>query len=206
MKQILRVSTSQEETEFLQKAGLKEREIIGFFPVDRADCACQAGIKDLNIKFSTMRPDEARAYKLKHKTFQCPVDSKKLKQFDIVCNNCDSLLGKCYASDESLSDWVDLHYYCKSILVLQKRETGEIDKKGKKVLETIEASYWQGALAVNISPIDQKLGFECACGEDTRDFRANQSLPDIVKVKKIKESSKGRSFNEKDSKFIARAS
>jgi len=80
------------------------------------------------------------------------------KKFFINCTRCGEKVGYCWANNEALEEWVDLHYIC------------WYDKKS-----------WHGAMAVNVSRIDGSLGFECACGEDTRDFRGNRTLPPIQK-------------------------
>lgn len=184
MKKVYRVAASQEEATILKATNSKTRQIMSFFPADRHDCECQPVIKDLALQFSQMPPNQVRSTKEKlGGIYNCPANLKKgLKKFEVTCKNCGALLAKCFASDKTLSDWVDLHYI----------STSEWTKDG---------TFWQGALTVNISPIDGKLGFECACGEDTRDFRGKNDLTKEDRDKRVKDAMVGRDLGKSDSRF-----
>lgn len=115
----------------------------------------------------------------KFKYVECPkVKSLKWKKYKVQCSNCGADIAELYAKDATLSEWYDLHYLCEH-------------NKLK----------WSGCLAVNISPIDGRLGFECACGNDTRDFRSNTTLKSKDLVKKLEETEKGKDFGKVDSQF-----
>lgn len=107
-------------------------------------------------------------------------DKGNRKKFSINCTRCGEKVAYCFANNEALEDWVDLHYIC------------WYDKKS-----------WHGAMAVNISRIDGSLGFECACGEDTRDFRGNRTMPPIQKQLMVEYGMAHREFGKPTSKFIA---
>lgn len=104
----------------------------------------------------------------------------KRQKFFITCVRCGEQVGYCYANNEALEGWCDLHYIC------------WYDKKS-----------WHGCMAVNVSPTDESLGFECACGEDTRDFRDNKNLPPIQKRLMIEYGQQHRDFGKKTSRFLA---
>lgn len=142
-------------------SGLRKAEqIVSKIPVDKHDCLCS-------------KLTENKLYTT------CPRSSEYgMRKYQILCDNCGDSVAFIYATDESLTDWCDLHYTCFN-----------------------DGKYWHGCMSVNISPIDQSLGFECSCGQDTRDFRANNTLPNNVLIKIIERNSKGREFNKKDSKF-----
>lgn len=106
--------------------------------------------------------------------------SKGYEKYTITCVNCGDVVAFVWAKDGTLRDWCDLHYIC------------EHDK-----------NTWYGCMAVNVSPIDGQLGFECACGEDTRDYRANQNLPRVTKQLMMEYSNKHRGFGHKDAAFVA---
>lgn len=110
---------------------------------------------------------------------ECNHHHEYYNQYEIICNNCNNVVANCWSSDGSLSDYFDLHYVC--------------ENNGKN---------WRGAMSLNISPIDGKLGIECACGQDTRDFRANNTLPLKEKNQRIIEGLKGREFGKGNSKFL----
>ena len=98
----------------------------------------------------------------------CPKDKTGYKQYEVKCK-CGNDIAVLWAKDETLTEWCDLHYLC------------EHNKKT-----------WKGCMAVNISPIDLTLGFECTCGNDTRDFSANTTLSPKDKENKIKENKKNK--------------
>lgn len=114
----------------------------------------------------------------KFKYIECPKVRLNWKKYKVKCSNCNSDIAELYAKDDTLTEWYDLHYLC------------EHDDKD-----------WSGCMAVNISPIDGKLGFECACGNDTRDFRANSTLKTKDLNKKLEQTQKGKEFGKIDSQF-----
>jgi len=112
---------------------------------------------------------------------ECPrTKERNMKPYKIVCGDCGSDIAYIYATDEKLTDWCDLHYTCIKI-----------------------KNHWNGCMTVNISPIDGTIGFECSCGNDTRDYRANSTLPPHI-IKEIWDKNlQGREFGTKQSKFKA---
>jgi len=75
-------------------------------------------------------------------------------------------------------------------------------KKVKKKIKDHE-HLWHGCYGSHISPVTEQLCFECTCGQDTRDFRANMTLP-ALKAFEIEEKNKvGREFGKSNSKFKA---
>jgi hypothetical protein len=140
-------------------------------PVDRYDCECRQEI-------ALRKRDE------KKRRIDCPRRLEpELKQYKVFCKNCDAQVGTIHASNKYLDDWANLHYYCEA-----KKDANGFHE-------------WVGCMAVNISPIDQKLGFECSCGQDTRDFRANTTIPPAILNNLIEENMKGRDFGKVNSKF-----
>lgn len=109
----------------------------------------------------------------------CPHGKSGYKEYAIFCAKCKSKVGEVWATSLMMEDWFDLHYY-----------------------SWHDNKLWHGAVGLNLSPIDQNVGFECACGNDSRDFRANQTLKGESLVKKITETSQGREWGRKNSKFI----
>jgi hypothetical protein len=111
-------------------------------------------------------------------TYHCPHDPAGYKKYIVTCANCGEKVGEVMSTDEKLSDWYDFHYY------------SWYDKKE-----------WHGAFGINISPLDANLGIECCCGQDTRDFRPNQTLAGAVRFYKISETMQGREWGKALSKF-----
>jgi hypothetical protein len=109
-------------------------------------------------------------------------DKGNRKKYDILCGRCGEKVAYCWAENEKLDNWCDLHYIC-----------------------WFDKDSWRGALAVNVSPIDGHLGFECACGEDTRDHRANKTLAPIAKQLMVEYVMKHRDFAKPSSRFAAMA-
>jgi len=115
-----------------------------------------------------------------------PVDFVKDKKekgysrYNVTCVQCGDAIAVVWAKDDELKDWCDLHYIC------------EYDKHT-----------WHGCMAVNVSPIDQQLGFECACGQDTRDYRTNKELPPITRRLMVEYILEHRNFGTTTSAYIA---
>jgi len=117
--------------------------------------------------------------KLEVVMYTCPKSKEKgMKKYLITCGECGADIAYIYAKDENLSDWCDLHYIT--------------ENTGKE---------WKGCMAVNISPVDGRLGFECTCGNDTRDFRTNTTMPSKLALEIAKENLIGREFGKRNSKF-----
>lgn len=184
------VSGSREELEKLNREGKKSNQIISYFPYDKHDCKCQVRIMGLKNQFSIMTSKDIEEYKKKG-NFHCD-RGLGYKEYKIYCNSCDSLVGIVRAKDNTLTDFYDLHYVCESRVV--KVEVGKIGKK--KIYE--DKAEWFGALAINLSPIDGKIGFECSCGSDTRDFRANTTMKEKEKRDRIRVIEGKREFHKKN--------
>lgn len=155
--------------------------VYSFFPCDRAYCDCAKLIADWKRRISEAKPEERQKLVADTPFIECPRDKTGLTRFAIHCARCKQLQGYCWASTPDLFDWCDFHYVSWS--------------KGDK---------WNGNFGTHISPITEQLCLECVCGYDTRDFRANTQLHPSIVEDLEKEASKGRLFNQKDSKFIVR--
>lgn len=172
MNQIKFPSVSKETKEYCDKEDISSSKKKGYKGLTPAD------------------PYECSCQKLIQKMYKAVGEGKKsyyvecdrkkigMSKYNIVCSNCANVVAEVYATDLTLKDYCDLHYICQT-----------------------DGKNWYGALALNLSPIDGKIGIECACGQDTRDFRANNTLPYDKLSKKIVENLKGRDFGLKDSKF-----
>ena len=67
-----------------------------------------------------------------------------------------------------------------------------------------DGEQWFGNFTVNVSPVDQKLGIECTCGVDTRDFRANMTRPPKEAAEREKNNKIGREFGQPNSVYGTR--
>lgn len=190
MKKLNKIITSAEIKEQVEEQGA-DVLIKSPFPTDRHDCECIPEI--VNIKKGGAR-----------KYITCPRTLEDgMKKYVVTCSQCSAVMAHVHAPDKSLTDWCDLHYLTQTKTEEYEVEYSEINKKGKEVLKTRKETriFWHGCMAVNISPIDQSLGFECTCGQDTRDFRANTTLPSKEKEKWVKKTQIGRKFGETNSQF-----
>lgn len=133
---------------------------------------------EFNNKMEKLSIEDMAALKFKTEYIRCPRDKKDMKKFKLYCGMCGDLVGECYATDDTLTDYCDFHY-----------------------VSTHDGEYWHGALGINLSPIDQMIGIECGCGNDTRDFRANNTLLPELKKQKIDETSYGRAYGNKESRY-----
>jgi hypothetical protein len=188
----MRARISGETFEKLKPEG--KLKIVSFFPIDKKDCGCGPVIKDWTEKFGHMDPAEIKELQSKG-SINCPrAQEKEYKNYEIICGNCGDLIATISLKDEDIDNWCNLHYISEAKIRIEKI------KEGKKITK-IEHGEWHGCMAVNVSPTDGKLGFECACGNDTRDFRMAQ-LTNPIAIAKLRENMKGREFNKKDSKYI----
>ena len=172
MSKIIYPSTSKELKEYAKKMGINKNnleEFVGQTPADKSDCSCQKLIRKMLDEVGK----GSKPYYI-----QCDRKSVGYKHYEIICNNCGHTLARCWAKDETLKDYFDLHYVCST-----------------------DGENWYGAMSLNLSPIDAKIGLECSCGQDTRDFRANTTLPSKKLKDKISANAIGKDFAKADSKF-----
>lgn len=155
--------------------------VFSFFPIDRADCECASLVLQWQKKFGEATQKERQQLIEQTPFLTCPRDKTKLKHYEIVCRKCKETQGFCWASDASLVDWCDFHY-----------------------VQWTRGDQWRGCFTPHISPITQQLCFECCCGQDTRDFRANMKLSQRIAENKERANSIGREFNQPNSKFLVR--
>lgn len=157
--------------------------VYSFFPIDRASCECDDAIHAFKARMGTMAEGQRRKHIKELGHLECPRDKTGMRRYEIYCGErkCKQVLGYLWATDKHLTDWCDFHY-----------------------LSWSDGEQWYGCLTPNISPVDEYLGLECCCGNDTRDFRANMTLPGKVAHEIEKRNAVGRRFGEKDSKFKTR--
>lgn len=151
---IASVSFTRKAEFFTQKArdkGLKFLEMTSFFPVDRHDCLCQTKLRDIKTKLSLMTDKQRQEYCAHQKMVECPRPKTGMQRFEIVCRQCEFVVARVWAKDKTIQDFCDLHY-----------------------VSCHDADHWHGSFTVNISPYSGKLGFECACGQDSRDHGDNR--------------------------------
>lgn len=175
--EIRRVKPSKEA---LQDLGLRSHiDIIGHLGINPLHIERQVRIRKAELirSMAAMTREEQREFI--GKGVIDFADHDDLKRFDILCTNCGQKVAYCYAKNDKLDGWCDLHYLC-----------------------SYDPITWYGCMAVNVSKIDNHLGFECACGEDTREYRDNQTLPPIQRQLMAEYSLKHREFGTPDSKFI----
>lgn len=158
-----------------------KREVTGHMAINPPEIE-----KQIRMQKATILREMAMMSAIEREEFiaKGPIDFVKdkgnRKRYDITCTNCQDQVAYVWADNEQLDNWCDLHYLC-----------------------WYNKTSWRGAMAINVSPIDGKIGIECACGEDTRDFRTNRNMPPIQKKLMIEYSQKHRDFATKDSRFIA---
>ena len=178
-KRVRRIPPSAEA---IKSLGLRtKREVIGHMAINPPEIEKQIRMLKTNIlrDMAMMSPIEREEFIAKG-PIDFVKDKGKRNRYDIYCTNCGEKVAYVWAINEKLANWCDLHYLC-----------------------WYDEESWRGAMAVNVSPIDGHIGIECACGEDTRDFRTNRNMPPIQKKLMIEYSQKHREFATKDSRFIA---
>lgn len=180
-KVIIRPIVSPESKKLLKDTGQKVKEIVSFFPQDPHACDCFDMVQSWREKLGSMHPIKAEAEMRKYKMLTCPKSKEKgMRAFEIVCNKCKDIVAIVHAKDKTLKEWCNLHY-----------------------ISWHNTMKWRGCFGLNISPIDGKVGLECCCGNDTRDFRTTMVKTKLYQKKKV-ENMLGRNFGKKGSKFRVR--
>jgi hypothetical protein len=173
---------ASKETEFQALTSRSKKvKVYSFFPCDKANCPCQKMIFEWKQKIGRASQKERQELLSKIKHLECPRDKVGMQRYEVVCTNCGELQGVLWATDPSLRDWCDFHY-----------------------IQWSDGVKWHGCFTPHISPITQELLFECCCGNDTRDFRANMTMNRKRAEEIEKENAIGRKLNRSDSKFIVR--
>lgn len=174
---------SSRETNFIANESMAKKVVVySMFPIDRASCPCAKEIMQLRKRLAMATPkDREGIIKELGGKLVCPRDKTGMTRFVITCANCKEVQGYLWATDATLKDWCDFHYS-----------------------QWSDGERWRGCFTPHISPITEQLCLECCCGQDTRDFRANMTLPDKVALRREAVNAKGRAFNQTNSKFLVR--
>ncbi len=177
----IRVRKIEPSGEAIKGMGLRtKQEIVGHMAINPPEIENEIRMIKARIlrEMTMMRPSERMLF------CETPIDfvpdKENRKKYWIICSRCEDKVAYVWADNEKLDNWCDLHYVC-----------------------WFNKESWHGAAAINVSPIDGKLGIECACGEDTRDFRAARGIPPIQKELLIDYTLKHRDFGVPTSKFLA---
>ncbi len=189
-----KIFASNEMTKLAKKADNNSVQVYSFFPIDRANCACQKMIIEHKKKLAGYNQEKRDTFIKEAKYLTCTRDKTGMRKRIITCKNCKDIQGYVWSTDNTLEDWCDFHY-------VQWTQTHRVKSKSKKpVYETL----WHGCLTPNVSPITEQFTLECCCGQDTRDFRANMTM-NAKSAYKIEEKNKiGREFGKPNSKFTTR--
>lgn len=158
-----------------------QREIVGHMPVEPLELQKKFALQRAEIlrEMALMTAIDRERF-INKGPIDFVTDKGDRQKYNIFCGNCGEKVAYVWAENDKLDNWVDLHYICR-----------------------YDKSSWYGARAINVSPIDGKLGIECCCGEDTRDFRTNRTMAPIQKRLMIEYALKHREFGSPESKFAA---
>jgi len=177
----IKVQRRPPSQEALNGLGLRtKREIIGHLAINPPEIESQIRMLKSSIlrEMAMMSPRDRMLFA------EVPIDfvndKENRKKYWITCGRCGDHVAYVWANNEKLENWCDLHYVC-----------------------WYSKTTWRGARAVNISPVDGKLGIECSCGEDTRDWRCAKNVAPIQKSLMIDYTQNHRDFGLPTSTFIA---
>jgi len=196
---------------FIRLLAGEKIKIVSFLPLDKPDCDCYSKIQDWTNKFGNMTPEQIRDIRSKG-VINCErAEQEGYKNYEIICALCGDLIATVALKDGDINTYCNLHYVAEALLGEEETEKEEItyykDKKKLPTKKMVKATKvigeWHGCLTPSVSLMDGKLGFECACGNDTRDFRMAH-LTNATTIAKMKENMNGRNFGEKNSKYILR--
>jgi len=174
-----KIYASRETEEQAKKTPNKIVSVYSFFPIDKSDCACVKLIQEWQKRLGIASIQERKRLLEQTPFITCPRDKTGMTRFQIMCGRCNHRQGYLWATDATLIDWCDFHY-----------------------TQWTRGDYWRGCFTPHVSPVTEQLCLECCCGNDTRDFRANMTLPQHIAERKERENRIGRHFNQPDSKFI----
>ncbi len=172
------IIASRDTYEKMKIRKLKRLDVFSFFPVDPASCPCQVMIEQWKDKLAAMSETERNKVVEQTQHLTCPRDKSGMNRYEIKCAKCGAVQGYCWATDATLKDFCDFHY-----------------------VQWTDGNEWFGNLTPNISPIDGSLGLECTCSNDTRDFRANQTMSLLQSIKIEESNREGREFSKPGAKF-----
>lgn len=153
-------------------------------PVPCQPLLCSFGCKYFDNKMS--RPGISKCNKCEKFVAmgdgECPAIDPSMKKYGFYCSNCDERLATAWSdSDHPEIDLINFHY------------DSAIKENGVYVRGCLAPSKAEGGV----------LAFECACGNDTRDFskKGRKGSFEEADKKQEKENSIGRDWNLPDSKF-----
>ena len=171
-------SVSHEARQHLLEHKLKRATIVSPLPVLPPHSPFEQELLTHRAKLASLNNDQAKQYVRAIGVFipQTLTDNN-VSSFEITCKSCQEVLAYVYADDATLLNWHATYY-----------------------VSSYDATRWYGCMAVNVSPIDSALGFECACGVDTRDFRANRNT--LLK-QRTQDNLEQRTFGKSKSAFKA---
>lgn len=156
-------------------------KVYSMFPVDRADCPCAPLIRDFKKKLAMSNQRDRQTMIEQQPFIECPRDKSKMTRYEIRCSACKDLQGYIWARSATLEDWCDFHY-----------------------VQWTKGDVWHGCFTPHISPITEELCFECCCGNDTRDFRANMTMNERQAMLQEARNRYGRKLGRPESKFFVR--
>jgi hypothetical protein len=175
---IRKVYASEEIKSKASRATSGKFQVYSFFPVDKGNCQCKKMIGGWKDKLALLSDKGRQEAVLRQEVLICPKDVTGMNRYRIDCNNCNEMMGYCWSKDATLTDWCDLHY-----------------------TSWVEDGRWHGCFGHHISPITEQLCWECVCGQDTRDFRANMTLKPKDAFEMEERNKIGREYGKADSKF-----
>lgn len=178
---IRQIPNSQEAAYQAAQSPAKIVKVYSMFPVDRADCPCAKVIQEWQLRLGKATQAERQQLIEEHPFIICPRDKSKMRRYEVICSKCNQRQGYLWATTPTLEDWCDFHY-----------------------VQWTPGDYWRGCFTPHISPVTEELCFECCCGNDTRDFRANMTLPAVIANQHEARNRYGRKFGRKESKFFVR--
>jgi len=175
------IYASKDTFKILKSSKAKKLEITSFFYIDPYNETSNKWLNEWKRKLTGMPVNKRKALMDKMGTLKSPLIKKDMKKYNIFCKKCGAYQGYVYATNKKLTNWCNFHYF-----------------------QYTDGLNWFGCYTPHVSPITGKLCLECCCGNDTRDFSANNNLPSKVSNLIEKSNKIGRDFGKSNSKFIAK--
>ena len=173
---------------------------ISLFPQDKWSCECIGTVRSTSDQLAKLSEGARKKLTEQIGVLRCPLATRPgYRRYIVYCVDCGAKVAEVSATDDKLENYCDLHYAYALVKEVETRTVKQTDPKKKPKKEKLTSAWWRGCATINVSPVDGKLGFECFCGNDTRDFRNSKTLP----PREIQMRLARREFCKRDSGFVA---
>lgn len=178
----MRLISASRETELVLKSTKRKKLVVdSFFYIDPPNDISEKHIVDWKDKMFQMTEAQKEKNLTEIDHIDSPLVNDEMNKYGIFCKKCKELQGFVHAKNKFLDNWCNFHYR-----------------------QWTDGENWYGCFSPHVSPITGKLCLECTCGQDTRDFSINKTLPGAIAYMKEQNNKIGREYGKNNSKFLVK--